>query len=461
VKKQIRCLLVGFLFLALTTAAVAEDYEPTEREKELERTVQELEERVTDLEKQLKKERPQATPRKDELSRRVDRLEKYVQKWGEPSTLRAFWKEGLNFETSDETFKLKLGGRLMNDWVFWTGRDSDIESFLGDELEDGTEFRRARLYVSGSIYKRIRYKAQYDFAGGDADLKDAYLELTKLPVVGNVKVGHFKEPFGLEELTSSKYITFMERALPNVFAPSRNTGLMLHDHALDERMTWAVGVFRDSDDFGESTGTGEYNITGRITGLPWYEDKGRKLLHLGASYSVREASGDSLRLRQRPEVHLSPRFVDTGSFAADHLGLLGLETALVLGPASLQAEYMTADVDSSGYGDPEFSGWYVQGSYFLTGEHRSYKASEGAFSRVKPKKDFLQDGGVGAWEIAARYSNLDLDDSPIMGGELDNVTLGLNWHLNPNTRVMFDYVMADLEDVGDASAFMMRFQVDF
>ena len=104
---------------------------------------------------------------------------------------------------------------------------------------------------------------------------------------------------------------------------------------------------------------------------------------------------------------------------------------------------------------------YIQGSYFLTGEKRNYKTSSGAFDRVKPKENFRFGGGPGAWEAAVRYSSIDLDDSGVSGGELKDITVGLNWYLNPNTRIMWDYIRADLDDVGDANLFLMRFQVDF
>ncbi len=103
-------------------------------------------------------------------------------------------------------------------------------------------------------------------------------------------------------------------------------------------------------------------------------------------------------------------------------------------------------------------------SYFLTGEHRKYKESSGAFSRVKPKSNFLDGkGGLGAWEVAARYSEIDLNDpdAGILGGEVRDFTVGVNWHLNPNARVMLNYVMSELHHVGDADIVAMRFQVDF
>ena len=118
--------------------------------------------------------------------------------------------------------------------------------------------------------------------------------------------------------------------------------------------------------------------------------------------------------------------------------------------------------DSTVGGDPQFNGFYAFASYFLTGEHRPYSTSSGTFAGIKPKQNFLDGkGGLGAWEIAARYSQLDLNDEGIDGGKLGDFTFGLNWYLNPNYRVTFNYVFADLKDVGDTHILGMRFQVAF
>ncbi len=386
-----------------------------------------------------------------------------------PHDFRVYWKEGIRLDSLDKTFKLKIGGRIMGDFSFGN-YDDDVARYIGEQ-SDGHEFRRARLYVAGTVYDEYEFKAQYDFAGGDADFKDVYLGIKHLPYIGGVRLGHFKEPFSLEELTSSKHITFMERALPNMFAPSRNVGIMVHNHILDDRVTYAVGVFRPTGHYGDGHGDGDYAVTGRLTCLPWYANKGRQLLHLGASLSRRNGS-DSFRYRERPENHQADRLIDTGTFRADNVELAGLEAALVLGPFSVQSELMHAYVDRKGPGgatDATFDGYYVEASYFLTGEHRQYKKSHGAFSRVKPRHNFsLKEGGLGAWQLAARYSHLGLNDEDLRGGEEDNITLGLNWYLNPNMRLMLNYVIADVDrDFGgrerdlDANYLMMRYQIDF
>ena len=410
-----------------------------------------------------KPEAKQATPKEqarlEDILKRLARLEAREAKQAESSPdLRIYWKDGLRFDSADKAFRIMIGGRIMNDWAFMR-EDSAIRNTtaIGD-LIDGTEFRRARLYMAGTIYKDIVFKVQYDFAGGDADFKDVFLGL-QLTEVGLLKAGHFKEPFGLEQLTSSKYITFMERSLPDIFTPGRNTGLGLSNHAFDEHMTWAIGLFRETDGFGDTQEEGGFSVSARVTGLPW-EDGADRFLHLGLS---RRSVPNGIRsFSSRPESHLAPAFVNTGAIAADAEDRIDLELALVYESFSVQGEYMLSNLHRKSGSDPEFSGFYIMGSWFPFGGTRAYKRALGTFSRVKPKQNFSSSGeGCGALELAVRYSQLDLNDSGISGGKLDDISFGLNWYLNPNTRLMWNYVHADLGRVGDADMILMRFQLDF
>lgn len=363
------------------------------------------------------------------------------------------WSNGFKLESADGDFKLKFGGRIQADYTF-----ADVDDSIG-EVEDGFEFRRARLFFEGTIYQRVSFKAQYDFAGGDAEVKDLWIAIDQ--AWGQVRFGHYKEYFSIEELTSSKYIAFLERSLPvEAFSPGRNSGVGVHGAHGDE-LNWGFGAFYDADDFGVSTSEDRIDITGRVVFRPLYEEDGARLLHVGLSASQKDLETDGrFRFRSRPEAHLSSRFVDTGNFAAESALLLDLELAGVFGPFWFQGEWIQADVQAPGSGDPTVDGYYVQAGYYLTGENRKYKTSDGAFDRQKPKSNFGKDGGKGAWEIAVRYSTLDLVDAGIAGGEIDDITLALNWYLNPATRLMINYVHADA-DIGEGDFLLVRWQVDF
>jgi len=377
-----------------------------------------------------------------------------------------------------------VGGRIMFDCAaFGQDATSQAQSAAGfyPRFHPGAEFRRARMFLKGEAFHVVDYKIQFDFADSDAAFKDVYITVKELPLLQHVRVGHFKEPFGLEQMTSARFITFMERSLSDegAIVPARNIGLMAFGNWADDNGYWAIGCFKDQCDddpaqFEDSADTA-MACTMRLTFLPWYDEatEGRGLLHAGIAYSYRDAQDDQVQFRARPEAHLGEYVVNTGAITGvDHYHLLGLETALVYGPFSAQAEYYKTWLDRPGAADLEFQGMYVYFSYFLTGEHRPYKRSTGAFDRVKPYENFFRvrdsDGGVhtglGAWEVAYRYSYLDLADGNITGGMASDHTVGVNWYLNPYTRLMFNYVNSAVTRggmLGDIDVYEMRAQIDF
>ncbi len=467
-------LLLGLLLLG--TVAWAEECGLTPREQALLERIEKLEQRVAQLEKPPVSAEPVcAAPTEATSCKTPPEATAPAKKDG--TDLRVFWKEGLRMESEDKAFTMSVGGKIQNDWAFFN-QDEELELTVGD-VNDGTEFRRARLNVRGTIYDSIEYKAEYDFANdtGSAAFTDVYMGLKGLPAVGNLRIGHFKEPFNLDILTSDSYTMFMEPALPTAFAPSRNLGLMLFDTLLDKRMTWAVGVFKNVDNFPSLNDADEdqgYAVTARLTGLPWYADEGRKLLHLGASYSHRNPDGAVLGYSTRPEAHLAPPFVNTERFEGfrfldarmDNVDLWDVEGLLILGPLTVQSEYTLSDVDTTFSGNHDLDGFYVQAGYLLTGETRSYDLAAGTPGKVKPKHNFgMKDPcGWGAWEAAIRYSTIDLNSGNIRGGQEDDWTAGINWYLNTNTKVMLNYVWADIEHdlyEGDLDTLQLRFQVDF
>ena len=420
-----------------------------------------LEDRVRELEVD------QTLADNDVLETRINALTESFAAQGTAGDFNTYWKTGLRFDNEDKSFRLRIGGRIQVDSI-WGTQDDDFEDKLG-HFEDGVRFRRSRIYIQGQIHEHVVFKAQYDFAGGDADFRDVYIGLRKVPGIQNARVGHFKQPYGLEDLTSSKYITFLERSLHSTLGVGRETGVMVNGTLTEEDLiTYAVSIYRDVDDFGDSSPPedGKYNFAFRLSGLPIYDDDGRTLLHLGFAVQVRNPNQDMLRFRSRPETSIGPRIVDTGSFVADNAYVLNLEVALVLDSFSAQGEFayvLTDGTESSE--DPEFFAFYFQLSYFITGEHRPYKKSAGAFDRVQPNSIFMEDGS-GAIELVARVSFLDLNDENINGGEIFDLTFGATWYLNPNTQIKLNYVFGDGDALnggseGQVHIVAIRFQIDF
>jgi phosphate-selective porin OprO/OprP len=381
-----------------------------------------------------------------------------------PRRLTIRWKQGLRIERNDGLFRLKVGARLEGDYASIRA-DHAIEDEIGG-VGDFAEIRRAWVTLSGTIGKRVIYKVQVDVTGnsaGDDDrneyLRQTFLGIRDLGPLGTVRIGYHKEPFSMNELNSSLAIPFMERALPAAFAPSYNPGISSQNHAFNRRMSWQFGLYQYT---GADDSDARLDLTGRITALPVYADEGRTLLHLGISYSHQFRDGLDLRYRRRPESHLAERFVDTGEFATDGVNLYGLEVAAVIGSTTVQSELILSQVKTVSGGNRELWGGYIQANHFLTGEVRPYVRTQGLFGRVIPKHYVgWHQRGWGAWEIAARYSYVDLNDGDVRGGVLSDVSLGLNWHLRPHIRWMANYVHAHRNGLGDANIFQMRLAVDF
>jgi phosphate-selective porin OprO/OprP len=369
----------------------------------------------------------------------------------------------VKISSDDGKFSTTIGGRIQVD--AWAVDKDDYEDIEG---KSGTEFRRARIFVKGTMYDNWSYKAQYDFAGNSTSMKDAYIGYNGFDAF-KIKIGQFKQPMGLEELTSSKYITFMERALPSeAFATSRRIGLGLYNHS--KHLNWAASVYGQASG-SDAEGSEGYGAGARLAWAP-INDKG-SLLHLGVSGAYELPNDSGIRVRSRMEAHgVDTRYLDTGPGEADSTTKYGLEAATVMGPFSLQGEYylLQADLDEPGLNDPDFDGYYVYGSWFLTGESRTYK--KGAFGRVSPKS-IVGRGGHGAWELAARYSYVSLDDSGIKAGEESNITVGLNWYATKYVRFMANYVYVDADPISEyttggvsnvddkPSIYEMRAQIDF
>lgn len=362
------------------------------------------------------------------------------------------WKDGLNFKSPEDGVSMKLGGRILNDWAWFSERKNAQVS-----TADATEFRRARMYLSGKLGGGLIFKSQIDFSSGEVAFKDMYMGIEGLPVVGELTVGQQHEPFSLEELTSSNYITFMERSPAAVFDVERNTGIMVKNGWAKERVLASFGIFRDTGETGKGSGDAKYNYSARLSGLPYEDTEHHRLIHVGVAGSFRKTQEGVYQVSVKPSSHLTSSILKSDELAANEYLLAGFEAATVWGPFSLDAEYKLADINVAMGDNPKLSGFYLSGSWFLTGESRPYKHSEGAFGHVKPSKPLGT--GAGAWEVAARVAHVDLADAN--GGQLDDYTLGINWYANNNARVMLNYVYSDANEYGQFSGLQTRFMVYF
>lgn len=472
-----------------------------------------LENRIQQLETDLAAQQAESAEA-EELD--VDNL--MIPSWG---------REGFQAESPDKEFKIHVGGRVQLDGVALSAPDLVLGG-VGDQ--DAVDFRRARIRIDGTMYYTMQWAAEFDFVnafdsdptnpadlvnafGGDAihtvAPTDLWWDFSELPVLGNLRLGNQKEPIGLEHIQSSRFLDFMERSYLQdaFFGPFNNgfsPGVMVHSYNDDETVTWQYGAYRNTQNvFAYDTGDSEYAVTGRLTCVPWSACEDRELVHVAVAGSYRgldqdeEVSTGNIRVRSRASLRngpgpLNPTIADTnfaGRIFADNQLLLNPEFAYVHGPWLLQSEYCGGWINGGTFtpiggapvdpGQVFFQGSYVNVLYFLTGEHRAYDRHEARFGRVIPNENAmrLKDGtltGLGAWQVGARYGFLDLNDAGIAGGYIQDLTLGLNWFLNPHAKLQFNFIADHVDNrlrnnagvvtaVNDAflTGFGMRFACDF
>jgi phosphate-selective porin OprO/OprP len=369
--------------------------------------------------------------------------------------------KGLVVRSRDGNFKAAFGGRLQFDaGVFIQDRTN---------LGDGVEVRRARIKSYGTVWKDWDYKIEVNF---DPDLgvpvTDGWLRYSGFKSF-DVTVGHQKVPFSQSSMTSSNWQVFQERALSDAFIDNREQGrrrmgVVLASHG--KKWSYSGGVFAGGlDDSGgedEDFGTGH-----RFVFAPIAEKT--KVLAMGGSAIYRHIAGSSsVRLRSRPEAHLAgANLVNTGVLTTvEDIFLYNIEATAVVGRFHGQAEYSAVrSWRSSGDSTLDFYGFYLQAGVFLTGESRNYEQKSGKYKRVIPAN-----AALGAWEVAARFSQLDLSNGDVRGGVQRNVTLGLNWWANANVMFRFNYIYGNASPNSGVThgkeeekihAFMARSQIVF
>ncbi|QDT93638.1 Porin O precursor [Gimesia algae] len=330
----------------------------------------------------------------------------------------------------------RLTGFFQADSV-WFHQDSGNIQAVGD-VQDGADFRRARLAATGDAWENVGYMLEMDFAfPGRPSFMDVWLEVREAIGNNTVRIGQYRQPFGMDALTSVKELTFLERALPFAFTPFRQVGAMTFGHSENEQMTWAFSGFRfPTDTYGGNVGdSGGYGLATRLTKLLIDNGDGDGLFHIGGGFSFGNPANNLLRYRNQPEIFVSetggaalvpigvptnvPPFVDTGLIPTQKFNLFSGELAFAVGSFYTQSEIIYSVVQQRNGQNNSFSGAYAQAGYFLTGESRAYNRKAGVFGRVVPLDPYNRNGGCGAWEIAGRWSYIDLNNKSIQGGATD------------------------------------------
>lgn len=386
---------------------------------------------------------------------------------------------GLKIISDDGKFSAALGGRIHFDTYLF---DSDI-----DDPVSTTEFRRARITLSGKAYN-WNYKLEQDFAAGDTLAGYREVWISHDFSGGTIRIGQFKPFRAMEELTSSNEITMLERPF--------TTATGIYDgRQFQQGIGWnnhwdcyTAGVMAmNLRDAGTVRNEG-VGAAGRFTWAPI--DDTLSTLHFGISYSYEDANRSTPNLeadadyagRRGPSqlIALTPggrerffgEFGDEEFFLGDQSGsvnTLGLELAGTYGPFYAQAEYaygeysgdyflaeetfedffdapptFDCDPDTGCFiGDQDVHAWYIMGSWMITGEHKPYNGRKGVFKSAKPSSPW------GAWELTARYESMDNNDIPEL--EADSVILGVNYYHNPRVRFMLNLRFGDDDFTGDGT----------
>ena len=383
-------------------------------------------------------------------------------------------------------FSAGIGGSVQLD----SGMYIQENSSNNKDLSDGLRVRRASLNFNGVTYNDWIWWIAYDLEDGGDQPRDGLRGA--MAIYRGLKpwwlfAGLFGNSVGLDASGASTQRSFMEPAIPmSTFAYSPGSpamGIAMTHRGKEHYLR--LGIYGEADKVTSEHDEG-IGVQGRII---WQPLKGRtNALHIGTTGYIRKPNNEStvcndtittdtdcsqysngrlssVRYKSVGETSIDGRdILDTGKISdVSYYWHSGIEAARVFGPLSLQMEYGVVEIDRRISSNPMFEGGYIQGSYFFTGESKNYNSYFGQFWRIKPFKDYTPGKGGGAWEVAARFSYIDLDDLDVLGGKASSYTLGINWYLNSFVKAMLN--LNHTESSGSSSedfdSIISRLQIEF
>lgn len=362
--------------------------------------------------------------------------------------------------SADGDFRLELGGFVQFDF---DGSEGDARLLTGAGLNDTFLVRRARLNMSGQLFKWIGFKIEGDYGTQQNPafaLTDGYIDLNFLPAIG-LRGGQFKVPFSQEELTSDLFLDTIERSMVNELVPSRDQGVMLQGQLFNRVLGYSLGVFNGSG-INASDNNDEKTVAARLLVAP-FRNTGSYFLK-GLQVGIHGTYGEEdarTSARGRTLARTTNRFQFFAQQPTNgHRYRWGTDLAWLVGPASLKFEY-AQQIDQrkklgpggSNLDDVTGTGWYLTGTFVLTGENSVFNGPVIPRSPFSPLAGKM---GPGAWELVLRYQELKFKSSdPVdfFDGNINNgipgarngengaeaVTAGLNWYLNSRVRAMFNW----------------------
>jgi len=344
-------------------------------------------------------------------------------------------------------------------------------------IPDDIQLRRGllRFYGDFILVLPVSYMIEFGYVPHKFNLNKAWLSSDHINYLGYLVVGVFQPPMGLDMMTSSRDISFMEPAsVLQALAPGNEAGIRIGQPFGNYRATWSLGIFAGGvTEIEYGNASRNYgNLIGRLTWLPISHlappdrPDENELLHFGLSANLQYSPSSVVEYRSRPESYLAPRLIDTGTIGARASGEVAGEAAYVNGPFSVQGEFIDSYVRGTNGADLNFYGFYASASWFLTGESRPYDPVNGQFKRLVPLRnfDFGRGGAWGAFQAGVRFSYTDLDSGDVRGGRMGLLMGELNWYLHSHVRWMFNggvgRTSGGARD-GNLTLFQTRIGVDF
>ena len=339
---------------------------------------------------------------------------------------------------------------MVIDRMNWLDQDQGSEDQWGDlKFYDGGEIRGFRFGFVGTLnfekpWVYTVFAATHAFDKGFNDVESDKLTFfdyrLDIPFLKNsvMSIGKQKEPISMERLTGGTFLWNQERsAINDALLPSRNIGVVWSGNSPERYSSWAFGAFNNWLEEKNSFDESATQYVGRLAWAPLHSADDSNLLHLGFGYRYSDAK-EGFQYATESEFNKAPDFVNTGFHHADKTETYNAELAWRRGPINILSEYTRTDIDNPELGNPSFDGYFVTASWVLTGEMKAYNKKSGVFSGIPVAKSVYQNG-KGAWELYARYSDLDFDDGTVTGGNLQVATLGINWWLTPFFSVNAGY----------------------
>ena len=452
-------------------------------DEELRNEIQELRQKLERLEQKLEQQSqtqtapaPPAPP--EALQQRVDELDQQVRILGrkqeiqqeelatkakESPVVSSVGERGVSFRSADGRNEIRLRGVFQADQRFFLGDSIGTDTFV---------LRKVRPIIEGTVADIYDFRIMPDFGNGKAVLQDAYAAARFAPWA-KLTVGKMKQPIGLERLQQDVDTRFVERAFPTDIAPNRDIGVDLHGDLLERTLEYDIGYFHGVADGGssdafnaEQDNNNDKDWAARIFATPFRNSiSPLQGLGLGASFNYANFGGSAgtgtVQTTNLPTYPTPAQLTfftyrtngANASYASGERLRFSPQAYWYWGPFGALAEYIVVQQDvarlltngTTRQARLSNNAWQLQLSYMLTGEDET-------FGSIKPARPFeLGKAGWSAWEVAGRYSELNVDDKAFANGvnsfadptvsarSAKEWSVGLNWYLNWYVKLQLDY----------------------